>query len=41
MDWIKKIDRRLDGTPLATLRTKAVNTFKQHALGLSELEVEV
>jgi epsin len=45
MDWIKSkaavVNRRLDGTPIATLRTSAVKAFRQHALGLSELETEV
>ena len=45
MDWIKEkaaiVNRRLDGTPLANVRSTVVKNFRIHGLGLSELETEV
>ena len=45
MDWIKAkaavVNRKLDGTPLANVRTSVVRGFRIHGLGLSELETEV
>ena len=41
MEWLKKLDRRLDGTPLAAARDAAVRGVKKYALNLSELEIAV
>lgn len=39
MDWIKKLDRKLDGTALAKARDAAVRGVKKFALNESELEI--
>ena len=39
MEWIKKLDRKLDGTALAKARDAAVRGVKKFALNESELEI--